>query len=94
MNGETLRDKFNTYFVNYLKVKQADIDYFRSEMLEVIKPEGIDDIATRNIELYYDSPNNVILYDLNGVRVTSTINGRFYLVRDRKGHTRKLFIRK
>ena len=94
MDGETLRDKFNTYFVNYLKVKQADIDYFRSEMLEVIKPEGIDDIATRNIELYYDIPNNVILYDLNGVRVTSTINGRFYLVRDRKGHTRKLFIRK
>ena len=39
MDGETLRDKFNTYFINKIRVEQSDIDYFRDNMLEAIKPE-------------------------------------------------------
>jgi hypothetical protein len=34
MDGATLRDKFNAFFVNKIKAKQEDIDFFRSEMLE------------------------------------------------------------
>ena len=94
MDGETLRDKFNTYFINCLGVSQSNIDYFRSEMLEAIKPKDIDDSAIRNIEYNEDSSDDVILYDLNGLRVLSAINSGLYLVRDRKGQTRKLFIRK
>ncbi|MBO4720320.1 MAG: tyrosine-protein phosphatase [Prevotella sp.] len=32
--GETLRDKFNSFFINKLSVSQDDIDYFRDEMLD------------------------------------------------------------
>lgn len=32
--GNTLQQKFNHYFVKTLRVKQADIDYLRTEMLE------------------------------------------------------------
>ena len=94
MDGETLRDKFNTYFINCLGVSQSNIDYFRSEMLEAIKPKDIDDSAIRNIECNADSSDDVIIYDLNGLRVFSAINSGLYLVKDKKGQTRKLFIRK
>ena len=94
MDGETLRDKFNTYFIDHLGVKQSDIDYFRSEMLEAIKPKDIDDSAIKNMEYHYDSSDDVILYNLNGLRVLSAVNSGFYLVRDRKGQTRKLFIKR
>ena len=33
-DGITLRDKFESYFINKLLVSQDDIDFFRSEMLE------------------------------------------------------------
>ena len=94
MDGETLRDKFNKYFIKYLGVKQSDIDYFRNEMLEAIKPKDIDNSAIKNMEYNDYSSDDVIIYDLKGLRVMSAINGGFYLVRDRKGKTRKLFIRK
>ena len=94
MDGETLRDKFNTYFIDHLGVKQSDIDYFRSEMLEAIKPKDIDDNAIKNMEYHYDSSDDVILYNLNGLRVLSAVNSGFYLVRNRKGQTRKLFIKR
>ena len=34
MEGETLRDKFNTYFTDYISVNQAEIDEFRYLMLD------------------------------------------------------------
>ncbi|MBP5713289.1 MAG: tyrosine-protein phosphatase [Prevotella sp.] len=34
MDGETLRDKFNTFFVSKIQAKQDDINFFRSELLE------------------------------------------------------------
>lgn len=63
-------------------------------MLEAIKPKDIDNSAIKNMEYNDYSSDDVIIYDLNGLRVMSAINGGFYLVRDRKGKTRKLFIRK
>ena len=44
MDGETLRDKFNTFFVEKIRIKQSDIDDFRNLMLEAIKPEYQGDV--------------------------------------------------
>ena len=90
MYGETLRDKFNTYFVNYLGVNQDDIDYFRSEMLEAVKPRE-NDSTVRDIETNNDGNNDRLFYDLNGRRVISPISGRLYLIRGRNGYTYKIF---
>lgn len=45
LEGESLRDKFENYFVNTLKIPLEDINYFRSVMLENvgIQPEYIDE---------------------------------------------------
>ena len=44
MDGATLRDKFNSFFVEKLRIKQTDIDDFRNLMLEAIKPENQGDV--------------------------------------------------
>ena len=44
MDGVTLRDKFNSFFVEKLRIKQTDIDDFRNLMLETIKPENQGDV--------------------------------------------------
>ena len=44
MDGATLRDKFNSFFVEKLRIKQTDIDEFRNLMLEAIKPENQGDV--------------------------------------------------
>ena len=36
--GETLREKFNSFFINKINVSQDDIDLFCSEMLEYLDP--------------------------------------------------------
>ncbi len=45
LEGTTLRDKFENYFINTLGISKDDIDYFRSVMLEDVsmKPEVIDE---------------------------------------------------
>lgn len=40
MDGETLRDKFNTYFTDYISVNQAEINEFRYLMLDGNGDEG------------------------------------------------------
>ena len=40
LNGATLQEKFNYFFTHKMGVSQADIDYFRSEMLVEEKHEG------------------------------------------------------
>ena len=40
--GETLCEKFNSFFINKISVSQDDIDLFRSEMLEDLNPSIID----------------------------------------------------
>ena len=88
MPGETLRDKFNHFFVNKLRVKQSDIDYFCSEMLEAIK--NADNNAIRDISNDIDILKENLLYDLNGRCVMVARHGHLYLIRDRNGHTRKI----
>jgi len=88
MSGETLRDKFNTFFVNKLGVQQYDIDYFRSEMLEVIRKE---DNAIKDINNDHKIIKENILYDLSGRRVKDARKGNIYLIKDNYGNIRKVF---
>lgn len=87
MDGATLRDRFNTFFVSKIQAKQDDIDFFRSEMLEAIKP---NDNAVRNIENDLVGINKERIYDLTGRVITTPKSGNIYLVRDKYGHTRKI----
>lgn len=87
MDGENLRVKFNTFFINKIHAQQDDIDFFRSEMLE--KDNGTDN-AIRNIETDLDGINIDRMYNLNGRVVMTPKKGSIYLIRDKYGHTHKI----
>ena len=92
LSGETLRDKFTTYFKNKLYATQADIDYFRSEMLEDVKedvytPTGIQEMQPQS------APANDNIYDLSGRRVNRQVRGGLYLVPDATGCYRQVFVK-
>ena len=87
MPGETLRDKFNYYFVNKLSVQQSYIDYFRSEMLEPIRTE---DNAIKDIQDDIEITKESVVYDLSGRRVKNARKGNIYLIKDRYGQIRKI----
>ena len=88
MSGESMCEKFNTFFINELNVKQSDIDFFRSEMLQPIKN---GDNAIINIQNDTDIYKDYLLYDLSGSLIRFPKNGHIYLIKDRYGHTRKVF---
>ena len=58
LDGATLRDKFENYFINKLGVSIADINYFRSVMLEVY-PLQIDEDA--NVPPYFNGQADITL---------------------------------
>ena len=58
LDGATLRDKFENYFVNKLGVSIDDINYFRSVMLEVY-PLKIDEDA--NVPAYFNGLADITL---------------------------------
>ena len=89
MDGETLRDKFNTYFINKIRVEQSDIDYFRDNMLEAIKPE---DAAIRNTESATDDNYTNSIYDLNGRRILEIRKSGIYLKKDNNGRVYKVLL--
>ena len=100
LDGETLRDKFNTYFVKKLLVKQTDIDYFRAEMLEAATIDD-DDNGDNNdddghgpltgvAELSSDKVASISVSDISGRRVMSTGRGGIFLLRDSNGRVRKM----
>ena len=59
LDGTTLRDKFENYFVNSLGVSKDDITYFRSVMLEVY-PLSIDEDS--DVPAYYNGKADVTLH--------------------------------
>lgn len=59
LDGATLRDKFENYFLNKLGVSMDDITYFRSVMLEVY-PLTIDEDA--NVPAYYNGKADITLH--------------------------------
>ena len=80
-----MQKKFNTFFVEKLKVSQADVDEFRSIMLAAGPADSIEDIpATRTANF----PEGAC-FDLAGRRVPATsltrgiyiLNGKKVLVK-------------
>lgn len=59
LDGATLRDKFENYFINKLGVSMDDITYFRSVMLETY-PLKIDEEA--NVPVCYDGDADITLH--------------------------------
>ena len=87
MPGETLREKFNAFFVNKLNVQQSDIDYFRSEMLE----QKNSATAIKDIQRENNMSKDELLYDMDGRRVEVIKKGHLYIIKNRHGYTRKVF---
>ena len=59
LDGVTLRDKFENYFLNKLQVPMADITYFRSVMLDLY-PLRVDEDA--DLTGYYDGRADITLH--------------------------------
>jgi len=97
MEGETLRDRFNSYFRIKLGVSQEDIDFFCAEMLEEIPEEqenpftpttGIDE------QRVSAAAGAAVCYDLSGRRVSGgQPRGGIYLQPDGQGGYRKVVSR-
>ena len=89
MNGETLRDKFNTYFTTKIRASQADIDYFREVMLEDVDEDnpgpgtGVCSVAVAAVPA-------VGCYDLSGRRLSKAPKSGIYLKADGQGAVRKM----
>ena len=59
LDGATLRDKFENYFLNKLQVPMADITYFRSVMLDIY-PLRVDEDA--DLTGYYDGRADITFH--------------------------------
>ena len=70
-----------------LKVQQSDIDYFRSEMLE----QKNSATAIKDIQKENNMSKDELLYDMGGRRVEVIKKGHLYIIKNRHGHTRKVF---
>lgn len=88
MEGETLADKINYYFVKKLYVTQSNIDYFREVMLEdTSSDEVITDINERES---VGSQQYETFYDMMGRRVSSIQKEGIYILRDNNHSTQKI----
>lgn len=68
LKGATLQKKFNTFFVDKLKVSQADIDEFRDIMLASDPTDAIEDVPAT----LATTPATDACFDLAGRRVPPT----------------------
>ena len=90
-SGNTLAEKFYTYFTTKIRASKEDIDYFRSVMLEdVYKP-----IITTNVEdaMLDVTTRQQNVYDLMGRRVNRPAKGGLYLMPDGRGKYRQIYIK-
>ncbi len=70
LDGATLRDKFENYFINKMGVSIDDITYFRSVMLEVY-PLKIDEDA--NVPAYFNGEADLTLHRTLKVGMHNTV---------------------
>ena len=73
LEGTTMQEKFNSFFVDTLKVSQANVNYFRQEMLEKVNEEP-NPVTTINSPGLTDAKRSATVYDLWGRKATR--NGR------------------
>ena len=85
LDGETLQEKFNTFWIERVKVKQEDIDFFIDEMLDGEKPGGDVVTAIKDVQ---KSPVSTT-YDLQGRRVSAHQHG-LVIRRQQDGSIRKM----
>ena len=85
LDGETLQEKFNTFWIERVKVKQEDIDFFIDEMLDGEKPGGDVVTAIKDVQ---ESPVSTT-YDLQGRRVSAHQRG-LVIRRQQDGSIRKM----
>lgn len=67
LEGETMQQKFRDYWLNVVKVKKADVDYFVSTMLEGKVEDGISDVGCGSVATK--------CFDLLGRRTTEKARG-------------------
>ena len=95
LDGETLKEKFNSFFVNKLGVNQNDIDLFRSIMLEDLEKENGDIVDNILVNKKNSNTNSIIsnnseIYDLNGNRISNTDDNKIVISKDKNGRYRKV----
>jgi protein-tyrosine phosphatase len=83
MRGSTLQEKINYYFVNRLRISQADIDYFRSEMLEDDGDNSTVGISDAERQINEEIMNNK-RYDGLGRAVDGLLNKGIYIKNGKK----------
>ncbi|MBQ9669138.1 MAG: tyrosine-protein phosphatase [Prevotella sp.] len=81
LSGATLRDKFETYFRNYILINQSDIDYFRSVMLEDVEIKVVTEVDQLNVS---SNNRNNRVYDLMGRPAAHRQAGGFYVLKNKK----------
>ncbi len=96
IEGETLRDKFNKFFVDSLKTTQDKIDYFRTVMLtDTIASiddsgEGDDENPITAIRHYAKAARKATLYGISGQQVGRTGRKGLVIEIDSDGKVRKI----
>ena len=98
MQGETLRDKFERFFIYYIHASRSNIDYFRSAMLEDLPDDdngddngGNEEVSTGISATPMTETKTPVAYDLAGRRVTGMPRSGIYLVRDAEGQLHKTY---
>ena len=85
LDGETLQEKFNTFWTKRVGVKQEDVDYFINEMLDGKKPGSDVVTSIAPIQQSVSCTN----YDLTGRRVSACHRG-LIISRQNDGSVKKI----
>ena len=98
--GNTLQEKFNSFFIKTIKSAQADIDFFREAMLEEVKStddngnngNGDNDNPTTAIRTLRQDEGTepAAVYDLRGSRIGYTAKRGLVIEIGRDGTARKI----
>lgn len=94
LDGETLQEKFNTFFTNSIKATQANIDYFRSEMLEEAKSDDTPGENNPVTAIHTPRPDGgsgpAATYDLSGRKAGRSLKHGLLIETGHDGKARKM----
>lgn len=92
--GNTLQEKFNSFFIKTIKSTQEDIDYFREAMLEEADTSNPDDdnnpVTAIHSFRQEESTEPVAVYDLRGRKTGRTQKHGLVIEIGRDGKARKI----
>lgn len=92
--GNTLKEKFNTFFLRTIKNSQAEIDFFREAMLEDVKGSGDEGGPTTAIQTAGrgEATCPPAIYDLRGRRLGRATKRGIVIEKGSDGKTRKIIL--